>query len=420
MSGEAYRLIATKTQFSKSTFGFASLGVLTINGGSRMGVFGVTDDTSYYVYVINESASLNDVKINFAPLSPQPNPWSFVVASGTGISPTLPASILHGEVAFQQLLGESLELRFSHPPATMFRLSIPKVPTERAEIEASGDATLWGTDGGENFSTLQVTSTDGIAVSVLKFDISGRTGDIGIVNVVLQLHLESCSNAEPQLVTILGLKDATWDENNVQWSSIPALKPNPGPLLTTTDNFVNWWATPPPAIAGYITVPPSSSLPVNGTDLALDVTEMVVKDGITSFMLVKMRRYDQSLGTGASQLPAELILGTYTFSSKEALVPEYRPKLIVAYQVTQNFPPPTPSASPPPPPSSSPPPPISLPPPIFPPPPPKKRPPPPRRRPPPPRKVVKRPPPPPRKVVKRPPPPPRKVVKRPPPPRRRP
>ncbi|KAL4515713.1 hypothetical protein Ndes2437B_g07136 [Nannochloris sp. 'desiccata'] len=415
MSGEAYRLIATKTQYSKSTYGFISKGTLTINGGSRLSIFAVDDSTSYYVYVINESASLNDVKINFAPLIPQPNPWSFVVASGTGINPTLPASTLHGEVAFQKLLGESLELRFSHPPATMFRFSVPKVPTLRLEAEPSGDATLWGTSGtGENFSTLQVTSADAIAVTVLKFDISGRTGDIGIVNAVLQLHLESCSNAEPQVVTVLGLKDANWDENTVQWSSISALKPNPGPLLTTTDNFINWWVNPPPAVAGYITVPPSSSLPANGTNLALDLTEMVVKDGITSFLLVKMRRYDQSLGLPPSQLPAELVSSTYTFASKEALVPEYRPKLVLAYQVTENFPPPVsppppPVPPPPSPPLSPPPPPPRRPPPLRRPPPPRKRPPPPNRIPPPPRR---RPPPPRRR-----PPPPRR---RPPPPRRRP
>jgi hypothetical protein len=360
MAGEAYRLITTKAK-NASVYDFTS-GTLAINRGSRMSIFAVDDATSYYVYVINESANLHDVNINFAslaPLAPQPNPWSFVVASGTGNNPTIPESTLHGEVAFQQLMGESLELRYKHPPATMFRFSVPKVPTLRLEAEPSGDATLWGTSGsGENFSTLPVTSDDGIAVAILKFDISGRTGDLGIVNAVLQLHLESCSNAEPQLVTVLGLKDVDFAEENVQWSSISALKPNPGPILTTTDNFINWWATPAPVPAGYITVPPSSSLPANGTDLALDVTDLVIKDGITCFLLVKMRRYDQSLGPLPSQLPAELILGTYTFSSKEALVPEYRPKLMVAYQVAENFPPPVLSPPPPgPPPPEIPPPP---------------------------------------------------------------
>jgi hypothetical protein len=417
MSGEAYRLIATKTQDFKSVYGFISRG-LSINGGSRMSVFAVEDNKSYYLYVINEASNVNDVKISLAPLAVQPNPWSFAIASGTGISTTIPESTLHGEVAFQQVLGSALELRYTHPPTTMLRFSLPKVPTQRLEAEPTGDATLWGDGHGDNFATLQVTSADGIAVSVLKFDIVGRTGDIGIVNAVLQLHVEACSNAIPQVVTVLGLKDANWDESTVQWSSISALLPNPGPLLTTTDNFVNWWASPPPVVAGYVTVPPSLYLPANGTILALDVSDLVIKQGITSFLLVKMRRYDQSLGQPPSQLPAEDITGTYTFSSKEALVPEYRPKLLVSYQVTQNFPPPESPPPPPvppppgnPPPPSSPPPPPSLPPPP-PPPPPTRRPPPPLRKPPPPLK--KRSPPPRRRA-----PPPKKPAKRPPPPRKR-
>lgn len=415
MAAEAYRLIIRRANRGKKTYAFAAKSG-RINNGQRMSIFAVDDDKSYYVYVINEISSSQDVRLNLAAL--YPDPWSYVIVSGAGTHPNIAGSILHGEVAFQQVLGGAFTLNYTHPAGTMFAFAVPKVPTARLEADPAEDATLRASGGTAGYEpTLQVSTADAISAAVLKFDISGRTGDIGIVNAVLQIHLESCSNTVPQVLTVLGLSES-WDEASVGWNTLKALKNNPGPVATTTDNFVDWGASPAPKVVGHITVPPSSYLPAAGTELRLDVTDSVLA-GVKTFLIMKMKRYDQSPGVPPYQLPAEVVQGTYTFSSKETAVPENRPKLVVTYQVPpypspppSPPPPPAPPAPSPPPPPLSPPPPPPLPPPRRAP-PPKRRSPPPKRRAPPPKGGRKPPPP----AGRRKPPPPKR--RRPPPPKRK-
>ena len=344
MTGEAYRLMIKRSNKAK-TLGFRSASTdLDINDGARMSVYATEDDTTYYIYNINEFPKTHTMVLDLSALNV--DPYSNVVVSATGTHPFLNGSLLYGDVVFQQNLNGSTTITYDIPPAGVFCLAVSKVPTDVLAAEPIADTTLraagWtklpgasrvtSIDGGNlgALDTLQVSSTDVPSVAIMRFHILGQAGDIGIQNAVLSLHLDSSTNDVPQVVAVLGF-DESWDENQVTWNSFGILKRNPGKVNTTNDNYINWWDNPAPKVLGHVVIPPGSSVPPNGTDLQLDVTDAVL-DGITSFLVVKLKRYDQSTGSPPARLPEEPVQGWYTFGSREAVEPWRRPKLLVQYQ----------------------------------------------------------------------------------------
>jgi hypothetical protein len=246
-------------------------------------------------------------------------------------------------------LGASLSLNFTLPEATMFALTVPRVPSQRASIEPDGDATLRAAGGryGSD-SELKVSTAEDVSVAVVKFSTNGRIGDRGIVSAVLQLHLKASNTPTEQLLTVLGLTE-NWDESSVEWGGLQALKTPSVPVDSTAKNFINWGANPAPMPVGHVTVPPSYEISSSsGMKLRLDVTD-AVRRGITSFLVLRPFRMDESPGSPPSRLPADVVQGTYIFASRDSPLSDHRPLLLIDYEVIGNPPPPFNPPPPPPP-----------------------------------------------------------------------
>ena len=282
---------------------------------------------------------------------PGVDPFGNVIATAVGKNREM-ESEYHGEVAWMQQMDPTKVLNFVQAPSTFFMLTVPKVMTQRLALTATADATVRATGEMEGLADMLVVSTaEQIAVAVLKFEYDPNTVSEGIVSAVLKLHLREATNVDPQVVSVIGLPD-DWHEESVSWSNFIFLKKTVPKVTKTNENFINWWADPQPSIVGHITVPPARLVAYDSdTFLSLDVTDAVQK-GITQFMLVRVFRYDASLGEGPSQLPADNVQGSYFFTSKDSEETDKHPQLLIDYKVSQysSPPPPSPEASSPPPP----------------------------------------------------------------------
>ena len=129
---------------------------------------------------------------------------------------------------------------------------------------------------------------------------------------------------------MLALPD-DWQEEGVAWSNLIFLKPAPAQVTKTTENFINWWSNPQPSPIGYMTIPRGDKVNWDvGLDLRLDVTD-AVKNGIYQFMLVRVFRFDQSLGDGPAKLPSDNVQGQYVFASKDSANITQYPTLFIEY-----------------------------------------------------------------------------------------
>ena len=362
MTGETYRLLIKHAGGNQKTLGFNSRS-FAINNGSRLSVFATQDNINIYTYIVNEQTSEQTIDLDMSALNVDPSSW--VVVSGTGFNAAYNSnSVFYGEVAFQQYLNGSQRMKFDMPPGNVYCLTFPKVKTAVLAMEPIADATLTakapyltgkstkqivnnGTTLNQTvvgvLDSLQVSSADTPSVAVLRFDVP-NTNSAPISSAVLSLHLDFASNNDYQVVTVLAI-DTEWDEQTVTWNHFNILKPDPSYVLTTKDNYINWFANPPPKPVGQIVIPPGGLIPANGTDIQLDVSEAIA-DNIYSFLVVRLMRYDNSAGEPPLQLSADSIEGWYTFGSQEAVEPWRRPQLLVQYQIPDTPPAPTPIPTP--------------------------------------------------------------------------
>ena len=285
---------------------------------------------AYYIYVNNEEWVTHTIALNLAEL-PGIEPTGTVIATSVGNNPTY-NSTYHGEIAWTAPVGDSLSIIFDIPPSSFYMLSVPKVATKQLVLPAAADATIFadGTPAGLE-PTLQVSATDALSISVIKFKDEGLVGDLGVVSAVLQLHLKDASNAEAQVMTVIALPD-DWHETGVRWDNLIFLKKPPAKVTKTTDGFINWWSAPHPQLVGHMTIPPTKYVPWGeGIFLKLDVTDAVRKN-VTQFMLARVWRFDKSTGAPPSTLPGDNVQGTYFFTSKDSENVTRHPTLIVDYQ----------------------------------------------------------------------------------------
>jgi hypothetical protein len=359
---------------------------------------------AYYIYSINDQWTDHELSLDLSAL-PGVTPSTLAVVSAVANN-TATGSSFHGEVITRAALGPRRTLAYAQPAGSVYMLTVPKVPTVQLAVVAAGDTTLrsgaararaFGREGLLQVST-GTRSAEGSAVALLKFSTAAAVpGGLGkVVTAVLQLHLQGGGgNAKPQVLTVLGMKEA-WGEESASWATTRTLRDPPaGGVASTLGNFVVWAGQAPPSVVGHVTAPPGASVSASaGAYLRLDVTD-AVRRGVTSFAVVRLFRFDGSAGAGVAQaaLPSDSIQGAHFFHSRECTAAAYRPTLILDYQGKASRPPPArppPKRRPPPPQRKKAPPPRKSPPPpaLLPPPPksPKLRPPPspPKRRPPPP------------------------------------
>lgn len=289
---------------------------------------------AYYIYVNNEEWETHTVVLNLAEL-PGVEPSGNVVATAVGNN-TAFKSTFHGEVAWTAPLGESLTIVFDAPPSSFYMLTVPKVPIRQVALPAMADATVFADGAAAGLEpTLEVSATDRLSISVMKFKAEGLVGDRGVVSAVLQLHLKEATNKESQVMTVLALPD-DWHEEGVRWDNLIFLKTPPakGVATKTTDGFINWWSAPHPQLVGHMTIPPGDLIPWGGEGLylRLDVTDAVRKN-VTQFMLARVWRFDASKGQGIAKLPADNVQGTYFFTSKDTANVTLHPTLLVDYEI---------------------------------------------------------------------------------------
>ena len=118
-------------------------------------------------------------------------------------------------------LGRELVLNYTQPLGSFYMLTVSKVPTFQLQSPAVAAATLFpGSPAYFNKAQLKVGSDDLTAVTILKFDIQGQTGDLGIVSAVLQLFVEKSTNYRSQILMVLGLPTG-FDESSVTWDNLP-------------------------------------------------------------------------------------------------------------------------------------------------------------------------------------------------------
>ena len=334
LTGESYRMMVRYTSQMPTMEFKSTIKGMSVNRGARVSVFGVDIDKTYHVFIINQDVTKHTVRVDLTAVNADPNSW--FVASGTGFNPTYTGSYLYGDVVARKSLAGSPSFKLDLPPGNVYRVAVSKVPTNIVKVEPLADTTLLSTPFTKSNAlgttdTLIVSSTLNPSVALIRFHSLGQTGSIGIQNAVLSLHLDAATNNQPQLVAVLAV-DGEWDENSVVWNQFDILKPNAVQVQTTTDNYINWWASPAPKVVGYIVIPPGASIPPGGTRLELDVTDSL-NNNVESFMLVRLKRYDQSAGQPPYQLDGEALEGWYTFGSREATDSNRRPNLVIQYQV---------------------------------------------------------------------------------------
>ena len=295
----------------------------------RFTVWGVQDDLAYHIYVTNEGWDAHTMSLQLGSLGT--DPLSYAVVTAVAPNPQGWGSY-HGEVSATPQLGDARTVAMDVRETSFYRITVPKGSTDRLASEAVADATVRAAGGSPgNEPTLVVSTADAVSVAVMRFNIDGQVGDQGIVTSVLQLHLEAATNSGPQVLLVLAMGEEA--NEGVDWGRFATLKGVSGPITKASDNFINWRdGTAVPAVAGHMTVPPAGSIPPEGVFLRLEVTDSV-RAGYRNFMVVRMVRYDQSEGQPPSQLAADFVEGTYTFSSREAENPDLRPKLLVDYVV---------------------------------------------------------------------------------------
>lgn len=331
-SAEAYRLILRRA-ISKQTLKFTTADgkkVFNVKGG-RMSLWGVDDDLAYYLFLANEDFYDYDIAIDLNNLNI--NSGTFVTVNAVANNPDLSSSY-HGEVSDSPQLTDDKTISITSLSGSFYALTVPKGQTERTTIDPSDDATV-KISGGDPLGmepTLVVSSADDLSVTLLKFDIGDRSNNL--VNAILKLHLESATNESPQIVMVLGIREP-WVEHDVTWDKIATLRQSiPSSIDRAADNPIYWKGPNGPSVAGHITIPPNDSIPAEGFDVRLDVTD-IVRSGVTNFLMVRMFRYDQSTGERPAQLPGDKVQGAYVFTSKDSDSTENHPALIIDTMLPQ-------------------------------------------------------------------------------------
>ena len=281
---------------------------------------------AYYIYINNEDWNNHKITLDLTKLP-------FVKSNGTLVATSVGyndaySSTFHGEVAWMHKLGARKQIQYRNPRSSLYMITVPKVPTKQIIMTATADATVRanGIPAGLE-PTLEVSTSGQISVAVIKFN----PDEVGnIASAVLQMHLQSATNSAEQVMTVLALPD-DWQEEGVAWSNLIFLKPAPAQVTKTTENFINWWSNPQPSPIGYMTIPRGDKVNWDvGLDLRLDVTD-AVKNGIYQFMLVRVFRFDQSLGDGPAKLPSDNVQGQYVFASKDSANITQYPTLFIEY-----------------------------------------------------------------------------------------
>ena len=314
-AAEVYRLMISKAYFPGTNFGGVPLVAVPSDSHDFLDIkakvvaYGIRDSKIIYVYITNDNWKKEDVRIDAKTLGASSGSNVVVTAVGYNSGKT---STYHGEVSDLFPVGTEDFMSFSMPSSTVYMVTIPTV-SSRQETMAASDAIAvtpkGASTGSESFSITSSSSAgiDSPSVIVLKFpDYSGSKSDI--LHAVLSLHLRESTNSRPEILTVLGTGD-DWSSNTASWSSLSFLKDvssDSFDLQHSKDNFVKWGDGL--TVVGHLTVPPSKEVG-EGASLRLDVTEHI-KNGLKSFMVVRLIRYNRSSG-----LPQDVPDGFYRFAS---------------------------------------------------------------------------------------------------------
>ena len=367
---EVYRLILNRATPAPSS-------IVTIPSPShtfkyvadRVIAWGVkhTGDRMLSIFLSNQGATDEDVVIDMEALGASP---------GEVVTLNQVRRNLQGDMDFFQgrgndpvglpVVNRTMSIRITS--STFIEAVVPLVPTRLVAVNASKayavDPDRRYDDEGFDFAVTMDPKPRAFGMSadwsplprsiLLRFDREALPDSSSIVRAVLRVWTtyNDTSHDDPQVLTVLGFKSsdiADWD--NISWESAGIFKKNYGASTPRTikDNIIDW--TSNVKIVGHAVVQSTELISDQGMiPINLDVTRGIVDDGIDSFALVRMVRYDES---GGGTLPQDEPKGFYTFAGSKVADHKFlgvvKPRLLINQQTNDPVPP-FPAVPPPPPP----------------------------------------------------------------------
>lgn len=269
----------------------------------------------------NDNWEAEDISIDLKSLGARLGSLVSITAVGNRLEPSNMISTYHGEVVKHQAIGFEDSMRISVPSKTVFVMTVPTANSKTTFIKAEAAVALSPVSShtrGENFmiTTSKVENNGRPSILLLNFREGIHYVDKGLVHATLQLHVTNQStNIQEQVVTVLGFRQ-NWETKDVTWSNINILKPfdDSNTLSKSWDNFIDWESSKNPTIVGHMTIPPALSVPDDGVFVRLDVTNALL-EGISSFSIVRMIRYDETGMDQRTALPQDKPQGRYVFTS---------------------------------------------------------------------------------------------------------